>query len=262
MFQLTMCIYLGKMSLNKVTFISMNTQGLSDKLKRRDTFNFLKSKKYAVYFLQDTHFTNNEENYIRSLWGYECYFSNFSSQSRGVAILLNNNFEFKLHNIKRDENGNKIVLDITIEGFRLSLINIYGPNKDEPHFYKDILTDILEFGNPVIMAGDFNLVLNPEQDTFQYANINNPKAREVVMDMLIELSLIDVWRELNIEKFQYTWRRKNPVKQARLDFFLISETLFTDVDEANILPGYKTDHSIIILSLDFGNFKKSTPTGK
>ena len=58
-----------------------------------------------------------------------------------MAILLNNNFEFKLHNIKRDENGNKIVLDITIEGFRLSLINIYGPNKDEPHFYKDILTD-------------------------------------------------------------------------------------------------------------------------
>ena len=106
-FQLTLCIYFGK--INKL-----------NKLKRRDTFNFLKSKKYAVYFLQDTHFTNNEENYIRFLWGYECYFSNFSSQSRGVAILLNNNFEFKLHNTKIDENGNKIILDITIEGFRLS----------------------------------------------------------------------------------------------------------------------------------------------
>lgn len=57
-------------------------------------------------------------------------------------------------------------------------------------------------------------------------------------------------------KLQYTRRRKNPIKQARLDFFLISESLFTDVDEANILPGYKTDHSIISLSLDFGKFQK------
>ena len=118
------------------------------------------------------------------------------------------------------------------------------------------MTDNLEFDNPVVLAGDFNLVLNPEQDSFQYANNNNPKEREVVMDKLTELSLIDVWRELNIEKNQYTWRRKNPVKQARFDFFLISETLFTDVDEANILPGYKTDHSIILLSLDFGKFQK------
>ena len=83
------------------------------------------------------------------------------------------------------------------------------------------MKDILEFDNP----GDFNLVLNPEQDTFQYAHINYPRAREVVMDMLIELSCIDVWRELNIENFQYTWRCKTPIKQARLDFFLISETL-------------------------------------
>ena len=37
------------MSLNKVTFISTNTQGLSDELKRRDTFNFLKSMPYIFY---------------------------------------------------------------------------------------------------------------------------------------------------------------------------------------------------------------------
>ena len=53
-------------------------------------------------------------------------------------MLLNNNLECKLHSVKRDENGNKIVLDIITEGFRLSLINIYGPNKDEPNFNNTI----------------------------------------------------------------------------------------------------------------------------
>lgn len=121
----------------------MNTQGLSDKNHRRDTLHFLKSKNYSIYFLQDTHFTCKEENYIRAQWGYECYFSNFSSQSRGVAIFINNNFEYKIHGVDRDNNGNKLTLDITIEGIRLSLINIYGPNRDDPHFYSEIYADIL-----------------------------------------------------------------------------------------------------------------------
>ena len=60
---------------NSVTFISMNCQGLSNKIKRADTLNFLKGKKYSVYMLQDTHFTHKEENYIRTQWGFECYFS-------------------------------------------------------------------------------------------------------------------------------------------------------------------------------------------
>ena len=37
--------------------------------------------------------------------GYECYFSSFTSNSRGVAILINNNFEFKAFREKKDLNG-------------------------------------------------------------------------------------------------------------------------------------------------------------
>ncbi|MCU7801037.1 MAG: reverse transcriptase family protein, partial [gamma proteobacterium symbiont of Lucinoma myriamae] len=41
-----------------------------------------------------------------------------------------------------------------------------------------------------------------------------------------------------------------------LDFFLISESFFADVDDSKILPGYKTDHSLVLLKFDFGKFKK------
>ena len=133
----------------------MNCQGLSDKTKRADTLNFLKSKKYSVYILQDTHFIDKEENYIRTQWGFECYFSNFASNSRGVAILFNNNFEFKVQNVERDDNGNRLILTIEIEGKLFTLINIYGPNKDDQEFYKQLLLKINENENTVIMAGDF-----------------------------------------------------------------------------------------------------------
>lgn len=220
----------------------MNTQGLSDRTKRRDVLNFLKSKNYSVYFLQDTHFTAKEESYIRSIWGYECFYSNFTSQSRGVAILLNNNFEYKLNEVKKDDNGNKLILDITIENKRMKLINIYGPNRDSPLFFTELHKELAQYEHSSIIAGDFNLVLNPEIDTKDYVNVNNPNARDHDVEMILDLNLVDVWRELNLEKRQYTWRKKNTNKQARLDFFLISENLFTDVDHACILPGYRTDH--------------------
>ena len=208
---------------SSVTFASMNCQGLSNKNARADTLNFLRTKKFSIYMLQDTHFVTKEENYIRTQWGYECYFSNFSSNSRDVAILFNNNFEYEVHEVEKDDNGNKLLLDITIEGKRLTLINIYGPSRDDPDFYQGIFNSIIKYNNPAILTGDFNLVIDPDMDLQDYVNVNNPKAREQVLNMMFEHNLLDVWRELNLEKYQYTWRRKHTNKKARLDFFLISE---------------------------------------
>lgn len=112
------------------------------------------------------------------------------------------------------------------------------------------------YGNSTILAGDFNLVLNPNKDTSNYVNVNNPRARDTLIDNMNELNLIDVWRENNIETLQYTWFRHNSNKKARLDFYLISENLYTDVKETKILPGYRTDHSMVIVTFDFGNFIK------
>jgi exonuclease III len=244
------------MMTENINFVSMNVQGLGDSQKRKDVLNYLKGKKYNVYFLQDTHFTNKEVNFIRSQWGYECYFSNYNSQSRGVAIFINNNFDFKFKSLETDQNGNLLIIHACISNIDITLICIYGPNRDDPIFYNNIKEKILQLENPCIMVGDFNMVLNPNMDYFNYLNINNPKAREVVLDMIIECNLIDCWREQFLEKRQYTWFKRNPIKKARLDFFLISNNLFTDMSSVDIVPGYRTDHSMILLSIQFGKFKK------
>ena len=56
---------------------------------------FWKANDFPYIFLQETHFIKKEENYIRSQWDFECYYNSFSSQQKGVAILINDNFEFK-----------------------------------------------------------------------------------------------------------------------------------------------------------------------
>ena len=108
---------------DNVTFIYVNLCGAILAEKRKGVLNFLKKKKYSIYFLQDTYFTKKEENYARNQWGIDCFFSSFSSESRGCAIMFNNNFDYKFHSKEADLDGNKLALDITINGKRMTLIN-------------------------------------------------------------------------------------------------------------------------------------------
>ena len=151
---------------NNITIISMNVQGLGDRSKRKDVLNLLKSKNYSICMLQDTHFTAAEEIYIRAQWGYECYFSNYSSQSRGVATLINNNFDFKLNSVEQDNNGNLLILNGKTGDKTVTLINLYGPNRDNPEFYQDLHNRMTKYTDSLfILAGDFNLILDQDLDS-------------------------------------------------------------------------------------------------
>ena len=89
--------------MENLSIASLNTQGLGDQKKRRDVLHYLKQKNHSIYLIQDTHFSGKMESYIRAEWGYNCYFASKNSQSRGVAILFNNNFEFKLKKVYKDQ---------------------------------------------------------------------------------------------------------------------------------------------------------------
>ena len=108
-------------------------------------------------------------------------------------ILMNNNFDYKVERVKTDKNGNYIVLDVNIQGKRITLVNLYGPNQDNPNFYTNIKQKVSEFENDqVIMCGDWNFVLDPDLDYNNYLHINNPKARKVILDYIEEENLLDV----------------------------------------------------------------------
>ena len=189
------------------------------------------------------------------MWGYECYFSSFASNSRGVAILFNNNFEFKVLKEKRDLNGNYLVLDIEIDKQKLTLLSLYGPNTDSPNFFEQIINVIEDFRNEnYIICGDFNLVLYPHIDYCNYIQINNPRARDKLLEIIDERSLIDPFRELFPDLKRYTWRKKTPFKQARLDFYLFTENMLTNLTGCKIEPSYRSDHSMVVIELTFNPF--------
>ena len=91
-----------------------------------------------------------------------------------------------------------------------------------------------QFTHLIIIAGDWNLVLDPNLDDHNYKHHNNVKARERVEDLIVNLGLTDIWRDLNPEARRYTWR----LCSSRLDFFLISDTFVQYVENAEIEYGY------------------------
>ena len=99
------------------------------------------------------------------------------------------------------------------------------------------------------MCGDMNLIMDPKLDTYNYTTINNPKSRKVVIEMLESLEISDIYRELHPNTKRYTWRRKNPIKQARLDYFFGSSNIIDVTNSCKIRPGYRSDHSIVELEL-------------
>ena len=241
----------------KITISSLNCQGLGNSAKRRDIFHYIRQKHYSIYCLQDTHFDNKMETYIQSEWGYKCFFSSFSSNARGVAVLFNNNFEFKINKIEKDDNGNMLVISFTSMDKNFVLVNIYGPNKDDPLFYENLTGTIKEYkNNNIIVVGDFNIALDQDIDCCNYKQVNNPKARKAVEEMMLDLGLADIWRENNPDCKRYTWRRPNPLKQSRLDYFLLSDLLIWYFEDADILPGYRSDHSMVTLTLQLKHSNK------
>lgn len=242
---------------NLIKISSSNVRGLHDVQKRKDVFGYLRNKKFHICCLQDTHFTESLEPYIRAEWGGEAIFSSFSSSQRGVCILFSNDFEYKVLKVKKDIQGNYIILELEIEGKKVTLINLYGPNEDSPDFFTKIAEKIEELETDTcIWCGDFNLVQDQELDTYNYLHINNPKAKECVLNLKEELNLVDPFREMFETDRRYTWRKPTPLKQARLDFFLVSEIFMTSVENIDILPSYRSDHSTVVLSLKLNEFTK------
>ena len=163
-------------------------------------------------------------------------------------VLINNTFEHKVHRVKTDQNGNFIILELNIEGKQITLVNLYGPNDDKPEFYENIKQKVAEFENEeVIMCGDWNLCLDAEKDCENYLHINNPRARNVVLNLLDENDFKDPWRIMNENVRKYTWRRLNSTKKlSRLDFFFSYMIVFFSLSLTQILL-LDTEQTILLL---------------
>ena len=237
---------------------SVNCRGLQGLPKRRDVLDYISKQNSNIICLQDTHWLNSDEQMIHSQWNNPCYINGYNKSSRGTAILFKNNFEHKVLHYECDTSGNYQSIDLKISNeITLQIINIYAPNTDSPEFFKEIKNLMYKNNSEyLLICGDYNLALNQALDTKNYKNINNPQAREFVLNMMRNDNLIDSFRHFHPDLKHFSWSRKNPTKFARLDYFLVSSQLIDLIEDSTITHGYRSDHSMINLKLKISPFKR------
>ena len=70
-----------------------------------------------------------------NLNGGSGFFASFTSNSRGVAILIINSIIVKVNAIFKDHNGKFFIISATLNELPATLVNVYGPNNDDPNFF-------------------------------------------------------------------------------------------------------------------------------
>ena len=125
---------------------------------------------------------------------------------------------------------------------------MYGYNTYVPQFFTDILYKSAEFVNTsYLFCGDWNAVQNRSDDTYNVLHDRNINARKKIDEMKETFELLDPWRTCYPDDRKYTWRQPSPLKQSRIDYFLVSEDMFALMENTKIMSGYRTDHSAIIV---------------
>jgi exonuclease III len=257
-----------KLPLN---ILSLNVRGLNIEQKRDKLFfwlNKVHNTKDKIIFLQETHMTKNREWRWNKLWPGTKIFSNGTSRSRGVAILLPKSLDYEILESILDPNGRYIALKIVVQDTTYGLINGYAPTADrlpEQMIWQQEIMKILEnLGDAkIIMGGDLNDGLTP-LDKFQNRETWTPSEYvEGWRQACAEYQLVDIWRILNPREHKYTWKqgtKKNNLRRSRLDFWIISTGLMYSVNKVSIEPGYGSDHSLIKLSLFKQEVTKQGPS--
>ena len=196
--------------------------------------------------MQETHRDKHLQKRWKSERGEQIYFSNGTTQARGVMILIRKEANCEVNKVIKNTVGRFIALDITHGETRFSLVNLYAPNFDAPGYFKNRLEPIESMENDLkIIAGDLNLVLDNDLD--RSGNKQHPLTATTafIKSYMNAENLANVWRFMNPYTLRYTWFKRNPNPLAeRLDYILVAEPLVSLIEDTSIDTSYKSDHGI------------------
>ena len=224
------------MSSGKLNMISLNVRGLCDKVKRMSIFNWVKRNKYDVIFLQETHTVAQNEVCWNKEWPGSVFYSHGTSNSKGCAILISPYLDFKVRLVAADRNGRYVILKCTVDDELYTFVNIYAPNNetDQVLLFKQLdeafENHTVSALDDIVIGGDWNFVRDIAIDKSGGNLVPKIKSVSCLNNLMYSYNLCDVWRIKNPNSKRYTWRQRNPeLIQCRLDFWLISESLYDKI---------------------------------
>ena len=145
--------------------------------------------------------------------------------------------------MSKDPAGRFVIVQGVLFSEKNNLINVYGPNDDNPNFFNDLFLTISSLSGLYIMAGDMNCTLDPVKDRSTGSDSSHVKTRKVIQQFMKDLNLLDIWRHLNPTSTAYSCYSSTYRTHSRIDYFLISAELLTKIADCQYHAIVISDHA-------------------
>lgn len=246
------------MSNEPIKIISYNVNGVLNVIRMNKILTKLRKEKAQIALLQETHMSQTDHLRLKRK-GFKHVFSSSdkSKHKRGVAILISGVLNYEHVSEFTDEEGRFVKVTGKIEGSEITILNVYAPPGSVWAFYRNIFDLMMASQGTVVCGGDFNFRLNPRLDSSNSVSQISPLMRKV-NSYMVEMGIIDVWRELYPSSRDYTYYSSPFKVYARLDYFFMFKVDSFKIKDCEILTRDLSDHSPLLMSLMIAKKKRNT----
>lgn len=233
-----------------LALLSLNAKGLTSQQKQFCLQEYAENLHSSVLFLQET---NLELNAAMIHQDFVFFMNPPVQPCSGVAIAFKTPIyqEMKILQESSPVPGYLQMIHATLRDCSYHFINVYMPQANNVAIM--VVNQIHQYlsnvknDEVVLMGGDWNTTLHKE-DRKNCSEIRTQLANQIEV-LMHHFSLTDVWRNLNPEKQQFTYRglHKN-CPMARLDRFYIMNKHMHRVNCSKIVPSF-SDHDGVTVEL-------------
>ena len=217
-----------------LSIITLNVNGLNVPTKRQRLADWIQKQDPYICCLQETHL-KTRDTYGLKVKGWKKIFHAHGAQKKaGVAILISDKIDFEIKDLKRDKEGNYIMIKGSIQKEDIAIINIYAPNIGALQYVRQMLTSMKgEINSNTIIVGDFKTPLTPmDRSTKQKIN----KETQTLNDTMDQLDLVDIYKAFHPKTMKFTFFSSAHGTFSRIDHILGHKSSLGKFKRIEIIP--------------------------
>ena len=201
-----------------LSIINLNVNGLNAPTKRQRFAELIQKQDPYICCLQETHLKTRDTYRLKVNGWKKIFHTNRDQKKAGVTILISDKMNFQIMDVKRDNEGQYIMIKGSIQQEDVTIINIYAPNIGAPQYVQQTLTSMKEeINSNTIIVGDFNTPLTTmDRSTKQKIN----KETQTLNDTMDQLDLIDIYRTFHPKTINFTFFSSAHGNFSRTDHIL------------------------------------------
>jgi len=125
-----------------LSIITLNVSGLNAPTKRQRLTEWIQKQDPYICCLQETHLETRDTYRLKVKGWKKIFHANRDQKKAGVAIFISDKIDFETKAVKRDKEGQYIMIKGSMQEKDITIINLYAPNIGALQFVRQMLTSM------------------------------------------------------------------------------------------------------------------------